>query len=84
MSCPYNKTVDCFEQQFQVNYLSHYLLTRLFLDKICSSEKSRIINLTSKLYESILLKKKFYTLNFFCSKNFNQFKIIILILKLPN
>lgn len=51
MSCPYQKTEDGFEYQFQVNYLSHYLLTRLLLDKLIDNSPSRIINLTSKLYE---------------------------------
>jgi NAD(P)-dependent dehydrogenase (short-subunit alcohol dehydrogenase family) len=53
MGCPYGKTVDGFEKHFQVNYLSHYLLTRLLMNRIKSSPNSRIINLTSKLYESI-------------------------------
>ncbi len=53
MACPKWTTKHNFEYQFQVNYLSHYLLTRLLLDKICQSTQSaRIINLTSKLYES--------------------------------
>jgi NAD(P)-dependent dehydrogenase (short-subunit alcohol dehydrogenase family) len=57
MACPRWITKDGFECQFQVNYLSHYLLTRLLLDKICQSSSSspRIINLTSKLYESELI-----------------------------
>jgi NAD(P)-dependent dehydrogenase (short-subunit alcohol dehydrogenase family) len=52
MCCPFQKTVDGLEYQFQVNYLSHYLLTRLLLDRIIQSAPSRIINVTSKLYES--------------------------------
>lgn len=55
MACPKWTTKDNFDYQFQVNYLSHYLLTRLLLDKICQSSSSpRIINLTSKLYESMI------------------------------
>jgi len=52
MGCPYFKTNDGFEKHFQVNYLSHYLLTRLLMDRIKSTPDSRIVNLTSKLYES--------------------------------
>ena len=52
MSCPYLKTNDGFEYQIQVNYLSHYLLTRLLLNRLQQSDQARIINVTSKLYES--------------------------------
>ena len=45
-------TKDGFEYQFQVNYLSHYLLTRCLLDKLTQSSSCRIVNVTSKLYES--------------------------------
>ena len=52
MGCPREITKDGFEYQFQVNYLSHFLLTRLLLDKLAQSSSPRIINVTSKLYES--------------------------------
>jgi retinol dehydrogenase-12 len=43
-------TVDGFEASFQVNYLSHFLLTRLLLDHIQNSEQGRIINLSSSVH----------------------------------
>jgi NAD(P)-dependent dehydrogenase (short-subunit alcohol dehydrogenase family) len=43
-------TADGFEASFQVNYLSHFLLTRLLLDHIQSSEQGRIINLSSSVH----------------------------------
>jgi NAD(P)-dependent dehydrogenase (short-subunit alcohol dehydrogenase family) len=56
MACPKWLTEDQYEYQFQVNYLGHYLLTRLLLDKLAQSSTtqspSRVINLTSKLYET--------------------------------
>lgn len=54
MMTPYECTVDGYESQFQVNYLSHYLLTTLLLPTIKQtaldrSDESgcRIINTTS-------------------------------------
>lgn len=35
---------------FQVNYLSHYLLTRLLMDRLTVSGNSRVINLSSVLH----------------------------------
>ena len=54
MACPKWTTQNGFEYQFQVNYLSHYLLTRILLlsEKLSYSHSPRIINVVSKLYES--------------------------------
>ena len=43
-------TPDGFESSYQVNYLSHFLLTRLLLDELKKSHQGRIINLSSSVY----------------------------------
>ena len=41
-------TEDGFELCFQVNHLSHFLLTHLVLDKLKQSKQGRIVNLSSE------------------------------------
>ena len=43
-------TGDGFEASYQVNYLSHFLLTHLLLDELKESEQGRVINLSSSVY----------------------------------
>ena len=43
-------TDDGFESSYQVNYLSHFLLTHLLIDRLKASEHGRIINLSSSVY----------------------------------
>jgi retinol dehydrogenase 12 len=40
-------TEDGHETQFQVNHLSHYLLTRLLMDQLAAAPAARVINVSS-------------------------------------
>lgn len=43
-------TEDGYETTFQVNYLSHFLMTQLLLGELQKNEQGRIINLSSSVY----------------------------------
>ncbi|XP_043848025.1 dehydrogenase/reductase SDR family member on chromosome X isoform X2 [Dromiciops gliroides] len=51
MMIPQRKTIDGFEEQFGVNYLGHFLLTNLLLDKLkqtgSPSHNARVITVSS-------------------------------------
>jgi len=47
-------TEDGFETQFQVNYLSHFLLTEKLLPLLNASEGSRVLNVSSMIHASDL------------------------------
>lgn len=44
------ETEDGLETTYQVNYLSHFLLTQLLLEALKRSAQGRVINLTSSVY----------------------------------
>jgi len=81
MAVPRRVTKDGFESQFQINYLSHFLLTVLLLPRIMNSvssnRRSRVINVSSvasngggNIDFSDLKMEKFYSahLSYFNSK----------------
>lgn len=45
-------TKDGFNSVIQSNYLSHFLLTHLLLDKLKQCRPSRIINVSSSIHQS--------------------------------
>lgn len=55
---PHSYTPDGFESQFQVNYLSHYLLTRLLVPVMqASSESPKVIHVSSLASENVAVSK---------------------------
>jgi NAD(P)-dependent dehydrogenase (short-subunit alcohol dehydrogenase family) len=51
-----HSTVDGYEYQFAVNYLSNFLLVHLLLDLLLKSAPSRIINVSSGVHRSADIK----------------------------
>jgi NAD(P)-dependent dehydrogenase (short-subunit alcohol dehydrogenase family) len=47
-------TPDGFEKTFQVNYLSHYLLTRLLLDLLRKGDNPRVVNVSSMVHSTAI------------------------------
>jgi len=47
-------TQDGYEKTFQVNYLSHYLLTRLLLDVLRKSDSARVVNVSSMVHATAI------------------------------
>ncbi|MBI5008761.1 MAG: SDR family NAD(P)-dependent oxidoreductase, partial [Bacteroidia bacterium] len=45
-------TVDGLEESFQINHLSHFILTNLLLDILKKSDDPRIINLSSAAHKA--------------------------------
>lgn len=51
MMCDFNKTEDGHEEQFQVNYLSPFLMTSLLQDYLKNSTPSRVLLATAPAYK---------------------------------
>jgi len=50
MGAPYRQTADGFELQMATNHLGHFALTGLLLDRIVTTERSRIVTVSSHLH----------------------------------
>ncbi len=50
MGTPYRQTADGFELQMATNHLGHFALTGLLLDRLLTSERSRVVTVTSLVH----------------------------------
>ena len=50
MACPFAKTADGIESQFGTNYIGHFLLTSLIMEKLIAGESARIVNVSSSAH----------------------------------
>ncbi|MFN8531731.1 MAG: oxidoreductase [Anaerolineae bacterium] len=52
---PYSKTVDGFETQIGTNFLGHFALTGLLMDKILAAPQGRVVSVSSALHKDARL-----------------------------
>ncbi len=50
MGTPYRQTADGFELQMATNHLGHFALTGLLLDRVVTTERSRIVTVSSHMH----------------------------------
>jgi NAD(P)-dependent dehydrogenase (short-subunit alcohol dehydrogenase family) len=50
MGTPYRQTADGFELQMATNHLGHFALTGLLLDRLVTTERSRIVTVSSHMH----------------------------------
>jgi NAD(P)-dependent dehydrogenase (short-subunit alcohol dehydrogenase family) len=50
MGTPYGQTADGFELQMATNHLGHFALTGLLLDRLVTTERSRIVSVSSHMH----------------------------------
>lgn len=57
MVCPYEKSVDGIELQFATNYVGHFLLTNLLIEKILKAGPGgRVVNVSSSAHRSGVIR----------------------------
>ena len=50
MGTPYRQTADGFELQMATNHLGHFALTGLLLDRLVTTERSRVVTVSSHMH----------------------------------
>ena len=51
MACPFAKTVDGIESQFGTNYVGHFLLTNMIMNRLIGGQGARIVNVSSSAHQ---------------------------------
>jgi NAD(P)-dependent dehydrogenase (short-subunit alcohol dehydrogenase family) len=51
MAIPYRESADGFEMQFATNHLGHFVLTALLLPRLLSTDRSRVVTLSSLMHK---------------------------------
>ena len=51
MGTPYQQTADGFELQMATNHLGHFALTGLLLDRLVTTERSRVVSVSSNMHK---------------------------------
>lgn len=79
---PFALTEDEFETHFQVNYLGHFLLTRLLMSKLCTTPGSRVISMTSQSHfaADICLHDLNLQINYSPRRAYGQSKLALLLM----
>ena len=50
MACPFAKTADGIESQFGTNFIGHFLLTNLVMERLVAGRGARIVNVSSSAH----------------------------------
>ncbi|KAK3925666.1 Retinol dehydrogenase 12 [Frankliniella fusca] len=79
---PFALTEDGFETHFQVNYLGHFLLTRLLVQTMCVTPGARVISMTSQSHfaADICLHDLNLQINYSARKAYGQSKLALLLM----
>ncbi len=52
MGTPYRQTADGLELQMATNHFGHFALTGLLLDRLVTTERSRIVTVSSQMHRA--------------------------------
>lgn len=79
---PFELTEDGFETHFQVNYLGHFLLTRLLVSRMCITPGARVISMTSQAHfaSDICLHDLNLQINYSPRRAYGQSKLALLLM----